>query len=192
MFVAGLCVRGHVESPARRAQDASAQPRPGNAELSLGVCQRLGSTPPFQRARLPGPLPHRVGGRRDISVDGHSVRAFEPCPGSTVEDPAKWKWSTYRGYSRDRRRLEWVAYDELLAAWAGEFGGSGSEPAAAYRRYVTAGLLLPPGSPWTDAYHGWILGSQKFVDRVRAMVSNQSRRNGAGNRGGCRVCRSRG
>jgi putative transposase len=101
---------------------------------------------------------------------------LNPVRARLVEDPAKWNWSSYRGYSRDRRRLEWVAYDELLAAWAGEFGGSGSEPAAAYRRYVTAGLLLAPESPWTDAYHGWILGSQKFVDRVRAMVSNEPRR----------------
>jgi hypothetical protein len=55
-------------------------------------------------------------------------------------------------------------------------GGAGSEPAAAYRRYVTAGLSKPPESPWSEAYHGWILGSQKFVDRVRAMVKQQPRR----------------
>jgi putative transposase len=99
---------------------------------------------------------------------------LNPVRARLVEHPTRWNWSSYAGYARDRRRLEWVAYDPLLAAWAGEFGGSGA--AAAYRRYVTAGLSQATESPWTDAHHGWILGSQKFVDRVRAMVSNEPRR----------------
>ena len=45
----------------------------------------------------------------------------------------------------------------LLKCWAGEFGGS--DPAAAYRRYVTAGLTEPPPCPWSAAHHGWVLGS---------------------------------
>ena len=101
---------------------------------------------------------------------------LNPVRARLVEHPAAWKWSSYPGYFRDRHRLEWVAYDELLAAWAGEFGGSGSEPAAAYRRYVTAGLSQKPEPPWADAYHGWILGSQKFVNRIKAMVTNQPQR----------------
>jgi putative transposase len=101
---------------------------------------------------------------------------LNPVRARLVEHPGAWRWSTYPGYARERSRLEWVAYDELLASWAGEFGGSGSEPVAAYRRYVTAGLSEPPESPWSEAYHGWILGSQTFVDRVRAMVRDQPRR----------------
>jgi len=104
-----------------------------------------------------------------VSRDVH----LNPVRARLVENPAAWKWSSYPGDVRDGRRLEWVAYDELLASWAGEFGGSGSEPAKAYRRYVTAGLSLKHESPWTEAHHGWILGSQKFVDRIRAMVSKQ-------------------
>ena len=101
---------------------------------------------------------------------------LNPVRARLVEHPAAWQWSSYPGYARDRSRLEWVAYGDLLASWAGEFGGSGSEPAAAYRRYVIAGLSQPPESPWSEAYHGWILGSQKFVDRIRGMVKEQPRR----------------
>jgi putative transposase len=101
---------------------------------------------------------------------------LNPARARLVERPSAWKWSSYPGYVREQRRLEWVAYDELLASWAGEFGGSGAEPAAAYRRFVAAGLSQTPASPWADAYHGWILGSQKFVDRVKAMVSQEPRR----------------
>ena len=37
--------------------------------------------------------------------------------------------------------LDWVAYDALLAAWAGEFGRT--DPEASYRRFVAAGLTTP-------------------------------------------------
>jgi putative transposase len=90
-----------------------------------------------------------------------------------VEHPAAWAWSSYPGYAHRRRRLEWVAYDELLASWGGAFGGP--DPATAYRRYVTAGLSEPPESPWTEAYHGWILGSRAFIDRLGAMVRGKPR-----------------
>jgi len=99
---------------------------------------------------------------------------LNPDRGGLVEPPAAWPWSSYPGYAHRRRRLEWVAYDELLASWDGEFGGS--DPARAYRRYVTAGLSEPPESPWREAYHGWILGSRAFVNRVGAMVRGEPRR----------------
>ena len=101
---------------------------------------------------------------------------LNPVRAGIVEHPGAWQWSSYRGYARDRGRLDWVAYDELLASWAGEYGGRGSEPAAAYRRYVTAELSQPAGSPWSEAYHGWILGSQEFIDRIKSIVSGQPRR----------------
>jgi REP element-mobilizing transposase RayT len=85
-----------------------------------------------------------------------------------VEHPASWNWSSFPGYAHRSRRLEWVAYDELLASWDGAFGGS--DPASAYRRYVAAGIAEPPESPWKRAFGGWILGSEAFLDRVMAIV----------------------
>jgi hypothetical protein len=35
---------------------------------------------------------------------------------------------------------------------------------------VTAGLAEPPPSPWLDAHHGWVLGSQDFVARLGELV----------------------
>ena len=57
---------------------------------------------------------------------------LNPVRGGLVEHPAAWAWSSYPGYAHRGRRLEWVAYDELLTSWAGAFGGP--DPAAAYRR----------------------------------------------------------
>ncbi len=99
---------------------------------------------------------------------------LNPVRGRLVEHPAAWAWSSYPGYAHCGRRLEWVAYDDLLASWGGAFGGP--DPAGAYRRYVTAGLAEPPESPWKEAYHGWVLGSAAFVDRVRAIVRGEPRR----------------
>jgi putative transposase len=99
---------------------------------------------------------------------------LNPVRGRLVEHPGRWTWSSYPGYAHRGPRLEWVAYDELLASWEGAFGGP--DPAGSYRRYVTAGLLEPPESPWKEAYHGWILGSGEFIDRVKEMVDGGAER----------------
>ena len=99
---------------------------------------------------------------------------LNPVRAGLVEHPTAWAWSSYSGYAHRARRLEWLASDDLLASWTGAFGGS--DPAGAYRRYVTAGLSEPPQSPWKDAYHGWVLGSGAFIDRIKAMVRGGPRR----------------
>ena len=53
---------------------------------------------------------------------------------------------------------------------------TGSDLGTSYRRYVTAGLSEPPDSPWKEACHGWVLGSKVFIDRVKAIVRGESRR----------------
>lgn len=99
---------------------------------------------------------------------------LNPVRARMVEHPAAWPWSSYPGFARRDRRLDWVAYDELLASWGGAFGGP--DPAGAYRRYVTAGLAEPVESPWDAAHHGWILGSRAFADRVAGMVRGEPTR----------------
>ncbi len=79
--------------------------------------------------------------------------------------PREFAWGSYLGYAEKRKRLSWVAYDVVLDAWQGGMGGS--DPAAAYRRYVQQGVKMPPESPFQKAAHGWLLGSQAFVDRIR-------------------------
>ena len=81
--------------------------------------------------------------------------------------PADWRWSSYPGYAAGRRdRVGWVAYEAIYAAWQGEMGGS--QPEASYRRFVEAGLAIMPEDPFRDAAGGWLLGSPKFVKRLRA------------------------
>jgi hypothetical protein len=56
-----------------------------------------------------------------------------------------------------------VAYEALLRAWNGEYGGS--DPAAAYREFVGSGVAEPPPSLFREAFGGWVLGSDAFVGR---------------------------
>ena len=95
---------------------------------------------------------------------------LNPVRAGTVEHSAASAWSSYPRYAH-RRRPEWAAYDELLASWGGAFGGS--DPAGGYRRYVIAGLSDLPESPWKEAYDGWILRSEAFIGRVKAMVPGE-------------------
>jgi len=86
-----------------------------------------------------------------------------------VDHPRGWAWSSYPGYDRRRGRVDWVAYDALYAAWRGEVGGS--DPAAAYRRFVEQGLVTAPTNPFQYAADGWLLGGAKFIERVRSLVN---------------------
>ena len=84
--------------------------------------------------------------------------------------PREYAWSSYPGYADKRKRLSWVAYDVVLDAWQGSLGGQ--DPAAAYRRFVQQGVELPPVSPFQQPAHGWLLGSQAFVDKIRREIKS--------------------
>lgn len=87
-----------------------------------------------------------------------------------VLHPRDFEWSSYPGYADKRKRLSWVAYGEVLSAWQG--GQGGSDPAAAYRRFVQQGVDSPPESPFEKATHGWLLGGKSFVDWIRRQMKS--------------------
>jgi len=93
---------------------------------------------------------------------------LNPVRAGLVAHPAEWPWSSYPGYGERSRRFAWVAHETLLAAWRGELGGA--DPVTAYRRFVEAGLSQPPLSPFREAFGGWVLGSDRFVARLRALA----------------------
>ena len=93
---------------------------------------------------------------------------LNPVRAGLVERPAEWRWSSYPGYARVAARLPWVAYDALLSAWRGDRGGA--DPARAYRRFVEEGIRCPPPSPFREAIGGWVLGSERFLARLRELA----------------------
>ncbi len=101
-----------------------------------------------------------------------------PVRAGLVARPEQREWSSYPGYGDPRRRQPWVAHDTLLAAWRGDHGSKNA--AAAYVRFVEAGLTAPPPSPFREAFGGRMLGSERFLEELRTrpgpVVSNPPNR----------------
>src|SRR5271155_625143 len=95
---------------------------------------------------------------------------LNPVRAGLVQRPEQWDWSSYPGYRDARRKQAWVAHDELLAAWQGDQGGRDGR--LAYARFVERGLDDPPTSPFRDAFGGWVLGSERFLARLRTLASS--------------------
>ena len=85
-----------------------------------------------------------------------------------TDRPEAWPWSSYAGYRWAKRQVPWIAYDAVYRAWQGVHGEK--QPAAAYRRFVEAGVVVPPENPLAEAVEGWLLGSHEFVDRIKRLV----------------------
>jgi len=95
---------------------------------------------------------------------------LNPVRAGLVQRPEQWEWSSYPGYRDARRALAWVAHDELLAAWRGDHGGPDARQA--YARFVKRGLVSPPPSPFREAFGGWVLGSERFLARLRSLAGS--------------------
>jgi len=87
-----------------------------------------------------------------------------------VERSEQWQWSSYLGYHYQGKKVPWMAYDIVYLAWQGEFGGK--YPETAYRRFVQAGIANPPENPLNDAVDGWLLGSDKFVEKIKRFIKS--------------------
>lgn len=83
--------------------------------------------------------------------------------------PEQYPWSSYRGYQRASRTLAWVTYDRVL----GEFGTQAGVARRRYAGFVRAGIESPPRSPFADALEGMLLGSDRFVARIRRLLDDR-------------------
>ena len=91
-----------------------------------------------------------------------------------VTRPADWPWSTYSGYVDPSRRWNWVAYETLLSAWQGTYGGENASQR--YQAFVEGPLSEERTDPFADAIDGWILGSQEFAEHIRRQLQPTHRR----------------
>ena len=135
-------LRPHGQPSPPPAPDAPAQPRRGDAGLPLRI-RHLGGAAALRTGHL------FQGRYRAEMIEDESYYwtvsryiHLNPVRAGLVARPEQWEWSSYPGYRDPRRRQPWVAHDALLAAWRGDHGGK--DAAAAYVRFVEAGLTAPP------------------------------------------------
>jgi putative transposase len=94
---------------------------------------------------------------------------LNPVRARLVERPDDWPWSSYPGYHRASRQVEWVTYARVLR----EFGRNLDQARRAYCRHVREGMASAPESPWQTAVQGLIVGREAFVERVRGLLSGR-------------------
>ncbi|TWU48929.1 chromosomal replication initiation protein [Rubripirellula tenax] len=97
---------------------------------------------------------------------------LNPCNGGKplAESPEAYSHSSYSGYARKSRRVDWIAYDEHHRYWSGLNGGS--DTASAYRRFVKSGMNCP-NDPKVDRLRDWVYGGEDFFRRMLALAANE-------------------
>jgi len=95
---------------------------------------------------------------------------LNPVRAKVVARPQDYPWSSYAGYVRAGRALDWVTYERILMDFR---PGNDSVRRRRYRQYVEAGLDEAASSPFADAVEGLILGSEAFVDRIKGLLADR-------------------
>ncbi len=94
---------------------------------------------------------------------------LNPVRAKAVARPQEYRWSSYPGYVRAARAVAWVTYAGVL----GEFGRKATAARRAYARFVHAAVEEPPPSPFAGALGGLLVGSERFVRRVRGLLRDR-------------------
>ena len=96
---------------------------------------------------------------------------LNPVRADLVRRPEQWEWSSYPGLRGARRVQAWVAHGRTAE---GHLGRSGeARRAIGIRRLCGIGawtIPLPP--PFRDACGGWVLGSERFLARLRCLAGS--------------------
>lgn len=147
------------------------------ANLSAGMQYLNGSYTTYfnRRHRRSG---HLFQGRFKghlIEQDGYFLEVsryihLNPVRAKAAARPEDYRWTSYLGYIRAARAVPWVTYARVLA----EFGRRATNARRAYGQFVRAGVEEPPPSPFAGALGGLLVGSERFVTRVRALVRDRA------------------
>ena len=104
--------------------------------------------------------------RHLLEVCRHVV--LNPVRLQAVNRADQWKWSSYRPLAFLKTLPFRLDSDWLFA----QFGSNTSDPASAWRKYVTEGIERP--SPWDNLRAGQYLGDEKFLQGIANRISKLS------------------
>lgn len=69
---------------------------------------------------------------------GVSQNTSISCPNLASLKLVQWPYSSFAGYARKSKRVNWIQYDLLHSYWNASVGGK--NPDTAYRTYIKEGL----------------------------------------------------
>ena len=87
---------------------------------------------------------------------------LNPVRARLADDPVQYEWSSFRDYTRSRRRFEWLKPEYVLA----RFGATGPERRRRYRAHVLA-LSDLPASFWEEIRSAVFLGAEDQWEAIR-------------------------
>ncbi len=94
---------------------------------------------------------------------------LNPVRAKIAARPEAYRWSSFRGYARAAGALPWVTYGRVL----GEFDRDATTARRGYARFVRAAIDDPPPSPLAGAFGGLLVGSQRFVAKMRHLLADR-------------------
>lgn len=106
------------------------------------------------KALLVGDAEYLVECARYIHLNPNRAKLTRPAE--------RWRWSSYRNYVGGPAVVPWIDTGPVLANF--------HDDRRAYRTHVEAGRGEAPVSPFERATAGLVLGSERFVRRIRALV----------------------
>ena len=94
---------------------------------------------------------------------------LNPVRAGLAAKPERYPWSSCRFYFSDRGAPEYLAWQEVL----GQYGRKMNAARREYKRFLMAGILSPPRSPLDEAVAATLLGSTRFVDRMKSWLRDR-------------------
>jgi len=94
---------------------------------------------------------------------------LNPVRAGIVKDPEEYTWSSYLGYIRKSKRVEWVEYAWILS----HFDQGGKAGQKNYRQFVTGALGKDKDSPLRQLYGQLVLGSEEFIEKIKALLKGE-------------------
>ena len=94
---------------------------------------------------------------------------LNPVRAGIVKGPEEYVWSSYLGYIRKSKRLEWVEYSWILS----HFGPGGEAGQKNYRQFVAGASGRDQDSPLKQLYGKLVLGSEEFIEKIKALLKGE-------------------
>ena len=94
---------------------------------------------------------------------------LNPVRAGLAANPQAYPWSSCAAYFRERGVPDWLAPEEVLC----EHGRTVRAARAQYARFLAEGVASPPPSPLRQVVAATVLGSERFVERIRRWLGTR-------------------